>query len=141
MKLDAQTIYPDCMVDGKFDSYNIHDYQPIIDAIGAVAIQWRESAYEGDTSVVFLDGGRVGYLIFGWGSCSGCDALQAAKSLQELQAVIDGLVASVQWFDNRADFRLWVDEKDWEGQYCYRADGFIAHLEEIKAFAGRDDAP
>jgi len=89
----AATLYPD------FTSGE-SDYQPIVDMFGDVIIQVEDEDYQGDTWVLYKRGTRYGRLEFGWGSCSGCDVLQACGSLDEIDQLINELYNSIEWFDD-----------------------------------------
>ena len=52
------------------------DYQPIINHIGKVLVQEDDEDYQGDTFVLLEKDSKYGFLNIGWGSCSGCDAVQ-----------------------------------------------------------------
>ena len=75
MKIDVKELYKD-------ESWGWYDYQPMLNAFGKVAIQVDDDAYQGDSRLLYDENGKIGVLIFGWGSCSGCDALQACGSLE-----------------------------------------------------------
>ena len=83
--MKAETLYPNF-------SYCESDYQPIVDSFGNVLIQVDDADYQGDTRVLYEKDGKYGYLNFGWGSCSGCDALQACCNIEEIQELINSLV-------------------------------------------------
>lgn len=55
------------------------DYKPIVNSFGKIIIQVNDGDYQEDSYILLEDDGRYGYLSFGWGSCSGCDALQACS--------------------------------------------------------------
>lgn len=105
----------------------ISDYQPMIDAFGNVVVQVNDNDYQGDTRVLYDNDGRIGFLIFGWGSCSGCDALQACENMGEVQQLCDSLQDSIKWFDSKEDALRWAKEKDWAAEWYW-------HEEEGKKF-------
>lgn len=73
--------------------------------------------YQGSTWVLYQDGIRFGYLRLGRGSCSGCDALQACGSIEEVQELMDELWQSIMWFDTRTDALKFFIEHDWDGDW------------------------
>lgn len=78
-----------------------YDYQEIIDSFEYENLfQETDNDYQGDTRVLFRDGNRFGILNFGWGSCSGCDALQACDTIEEVTELQQELFNSIQWFDS-----------------------------------------
>ncbi len=103
------------------------DYQPIIDYLGTVVVQKDEDRYQGDTWVLFEDTGKgYGYLSFGWGSCSGCDALQACRGYEEIANLIKGLESEVKWAP-RDEMLAFFRGHDWEGDYSF-------HFSDMKEF-------
>lgn len=115
----AKKLYPELDRDGFF--YTCGDYQPIIDSIGNVLLEVHDSDYQGDSRILYEKNGKYGYLIFGWGSCSGCDALQSCDSYDEIDELIDGLVESVKWFDSLEELKEYFRNKDWELEYSWHA--------------------
>ncbi len=103
------------------------DYQPIVDAFGNIILQESDDDYQGSTWVLYQDNDKIGFLRFGWGSCSGCDALQACRSIEEIQELMDELWQSIMWFDTKAEAYKFFVEHDWEGDWDSR-------LEESQRF-------
>lgn len=53
-------------------------YGDVVDSWGYEVLSFDTTgSYQGDHEVLLKDGPRFGYIIFGYGSCSGCDALEA----------------------------------------------------------------
>lgn len=75
-----------------------NNYQPMLNEFGKREIQVDTDDYQGDSFVLYRSGERYGYLNFGWGSCSGCDALQACDSIEEVQELMDKLYNNILWF-------------------------------------------
>lgn len=115
----AKEIYKDEWEESEENFYFscIYDYQPILEEIGKILIQVDDDSYQGDSRVLFEKNGKYGYLIFGWGSCSGCDALQACRDFDEVQELVDQLENDVRWFDTIEDLQKYFREKDWEVEY------------------------
>jgi hypothetical protein len=102
------------------------DYQPMIDAFGNVVIQDDVGSYQGDTFVLYDDGKMIGYLEFGWGSCSGCDALRACSNIREVQELCNELQDAIKWFDDKKQALEWFEAHDWKGDWCWREnDAFV----------------
>lgn len=100
-----------------FDVYNYgYSYEGLIQSCDVEIILIEEDDdYQGDSLCVLKDrDGKYGFLIFGWGSCSGCDAFQAAqeegfKALEELR---NELWNSVEWFASLDDLRVDLNDRD-----------------------------
>lgn len=76
--------------------------------------------YQGDFYILYGDeggSGPFGFLNFGWGSCSGCDALQACDSWEEIQELYNNLESSILWFNNAKQAFDWFMNHDWDGDY------------------------
>ena len=112
--VDAKTIY-------ESSDYGWYDYDPMINAFGCVAVRVDDRDYQGDTRVLYDSNGRIGHLIFGWGSCSGGDALQACCSIEELQELCNSLESSIEWFKTPQAALDWFLTRDWCGDYCWQA--------------------
>lgn len=94
------------------------DYSPIVASFGVVCVRADGSGYyQGDSYVLYRDGDRFGVLVFGWGSCSGCDALQACGSVEEVDVLIDSLRDQIKWFPSGAEALTWIKSHDWEGDF------------------------
>jgi hypothetical protein len=125
----AKQLYPGAFDDGHYGPW---DYTPIIEHCGIVIERHDDNSYQGDTRVLLEANGRFGYLEIGWGSCSGCDSLQACSSWTDLQELIDEITTSVRWFDSKSEALRWFKEHDWAGEYNPCTDfavKCIAHLE------------
>lgn len=96
-------------------------------------------SYQGDHEALLRDSeGRFGITVFGYGSCSGCDHLEAIAPWGEdgdwadVVKYSDQLADSVTWFDTPDAAIAWIDEKS-------KPDGndWWAYDEEVsRVFAG-----
>lgn len=109
------------------NSINWCDYQPMLEEFGQIILQVDDNDYQGDSRVIYQDEEKFGYLIFGWGSCSGCDALQACDSIEEVQTLMDSLFHQIRWFDSLPKLQEYFRSKDWKLEYAW-------HTEETKKF-------
>lgn len=97
-----------------------YDYYPIINDFGDILFKVDEDNYYGDSYILYgnvFGDGKYGFLNFGWGSCSGCDALQACESWEEVQELYNSLKNDIIWFDNAKEAYDWFTAHDWEGEY------------------------
>lgn len=112
----AIEIYKDDIKDSYF---SIYDYQPMLNEFGNILIQVDDGGYQGDSRVLYEKDGKYGWLQFGWGSCSGCDALQACGNIEEAQKLMDELYESIKWFDNAKEALDFFEKHDWKGDYSW----------------------
>ena len=101
-----------------------YDYQPMLNEFGEILIQVDEDNWQGDSFLIYKDRERYGLLIFGWGSCSGCDALQACSNIKQVQELMDGLYDSIEWFDSVDELKNYFTAKDWK----------LTHVGYVKEF-------
>ena len=74
-------------------------YEQVIESLGDVKHLTQQGSYEGDYFVVLAKDGKLGWLAFGYGSCSACDALQGCDTKEEVLDLVEGLRSSIVWFD------------------------------------------
>jgi len=117
----ASELYPDFR-----EGYSTGDYYPILESFGEILVQSDDDDYQGDSRVLYRDADRYGILIFGWGSCSGCDALQAADTLKEVDELIAGLADGIRW-GSLGETIDYMKTHDWGGD-------FSCHSDETKVF-------
>lgn len=110
------------------------DYTPIINALGTVLVRHDDDDYQGDTfALVRNEAGLLGLVNIGWGSCCGCDALQACNNDTDLAKLIETIYAGVEW-KTLDDMRAYFQAHDWEGGYgwsggCQQA--FVAEAKQV----------
>ena len=121
-------IYPPSSVFGDDYFYISSDYGPMLESMGyEIMLKVDDEDYQGDSRILFKNGNARGILIFGWGSCSGCDALQACESYEEVEELRDNLHRSIKWFDSAEDCLNHMETHDWELQFSW-------HCDEMKEF-------
>lgn len=102
--------------------YGWYDYNPILEQFGNIIIKVDDDGYQGDSRVFYEKDGKYGFLIFGFGSCSGCDALQACENIDEVQNLMDSMQNSIKWFESLDDIKTYFKEKDWSLEWSYNSD-------------------
>jgi hypothetical protein len=101
----------------------IGDYRPLLESMGYDIVADEEVGdYQGDTLVVFRDGSRFGFLVFGWGSCSHCDALQSCGTVAEVEELRTELDRGIIWHESAAELARFMRERDWESQHYWCRD-------------------
>jgi hypothetical protein len=126
----ATEIYKECLEDDYW--YGTGDYQPMLEQFGEIVVQVDDNDYQGDSRVLYKDKKRYGWLQFGWGSCSGCDALQACSSIDEIQELMDELKQQIKWFESAHECHEYFSEKDWSIDYSWMADQQREFINKVK---------
>ncbi len=127
-------------------SYYAGGYDSLIASFEVQALlKVDDNNYQGDTRVLLRDGRRWGILIFGWGSCSGCDALEACGSRAEVVELRDEMWGNVHWELDAAAMLAYVRGKDWKLEFSYSAPATRVFLEKVEEwlayFADHGDLP
>lgn len=118
----VKTAYPDI-------EYGVADYNPLIESLGEIILQVDDHDYQGDSRVIFKRGGEYGLLIFGWGSCSGCDALQACSTYQDIEELRSRLASDIRW-ESPVNLLVYFQTHDWEGDYSYQQEEMRRFVKE-----------
>jgi hypothetical protein len=100
-------------------NYNgAHSYSDLIKSMDVEALLIHElGEYQGSSWCLLRrhvkNDIQYGFLVFGWGSCSGCDALETCGSYQELDSLRNQLFNSIRW-DTAAGLAKYFINKDWK---------------------------
>lgn len=94
-------------------------YGDIMGKFGTVVDSESDNDYQGDTFAIIEREGEFGWLTFGWGSCSGCDSLEAADTHEEMDALVESLWNGIVWHPSREALREWLSSRDWKGQFSW----------------------
>lgn len=94
------------------------DYDKIVksfryDLLASVTL----GSYQGDILYLLQNGDQYGFLCVGYGSCSGCDALEACDTRADVEQLRKSLHDDIVWIGDRTTTLKWLVERDWEGQY------------------------
>lgn len=123
---------------GAFDQdwHGTSDYTPILEYAGTVLISESDRDYQGDTYALLEKNGAFGFLKFGWGSCSGCDALQACRTYADAGALADNIVEQVVWHTSAKKMIKYLDSANERNEWYANQDTFTkfrkAAIKELK---------
>jgi hypothetical protein len=84
-------------------------YDDVVGTFGEVLVHTDWGSYQGDSLYLIRKGERYGVLTFGWGSCSGCDALEAVDTQADLDALQDDLERGIRWFSRSQEVVEFLD--------------------------------
>ena len=101
------------------DDYSFPSYQRLVESYGYEVLDSISlGSYQGDIVMVVGNmAGQYGLLVTGYGSCSGCDALEGCGNrVDELEELRERLCASVI-FHSPAEMIETLEHRDWGGQY------------------------
>lgn len=112
-------------------------YDELVDSFEVeVVFDEHDNDYQGDSYYLLKDGDKYGILVFGWGSCSGCDALEACYGdLAEATRLRDSLWESVDWMDEEG-LRQYCATKRWDSEWYYYREAGRKFTERLKSHLG-----
>lgn len=110
--------------------YSVADYGLFISAFGyEVEHTFFENNYQGDAYAIVRNGEQIGLLIFGFGSCSGCDELQACSTWGDLYNLAQKLDGNIKWFDTYDDMKRYIVSGNAKNEYWYYIDDeFVSEM-------------
>lgn len=126
-------VYPDAISEDGY-WWGASGYNPLLESLGhKILLQVDDHDYQGDSRLILKNAkNQYGLLIFGWGSCSGCDALQACDSYAALDALRTKLNNRIEWMSKKALY-LYIVNKDWEVEWAWHADETKEFIEKAQA--------
>jgi len=127
----------------KFDNWGTN-YGDLINTMEVdVLVETEQNDYQGDSFLLVRKGADYGYMTYGWGSCSGCDAAKAATSLAEAIELRDSLYNGIRWFPHLTAALDWLATDDhklnWYGHEP-TFNEFLAEVDEYVATLTPSDA-
>lgn len=81
-------------------------YPNIVKSMGVEIItDEKEDDYQGDWFFVVkrAQAPQYGWLVCGFGSCSGCDALEGSDTYEDLESLRSSLYTDIRWFDTQGE--------------------------------------
>ena len=78
--------------------YHPPTYHEGFKSLGIEILEWVTfGIYQGDYAVIVKKDKTLGFVVIGYGSCSGCDALEACDSSEEYNDLISSVLKDIYW--------------------------------------------
>jgi hypothetical protein len=107
-------------------------YEDLVEATGCEIIDsLRMGSYQGDILMVVSKNYKFGVLSTGYGSCSGCDSLQACNDNSDRAELAIKLYDKIIWKepDEITDY---LQNKDWEAEYYGGQEDLPEFIDKVK---------
>jgi hypothetical protein len=97
-------------------------YDEMVETQGDIIKDWTLGYYQGDYVYLLKNGDKYAFTVIGYGSCSGCDNLQACENDEEFNELKDDVISSIVWgtkqdvldyVTNQEANRWYFHEEDW----------------------------
>jgi|694.fasta_scaffold37472_3 hypothetical protein len=113
----------------------VADYYPIIHSFGTVLTEADIGSYQGDTVAILQDDAKgFGFLVFSFGSCCVCDALQACGTYAEIDELINSLENGVRWFSSLQEAKDYVmDDEMRKGSHCWHEPEWVEFKHKVQS--------
>jgi hypothetical protein len=114
--------------------YPEESYYELVEKNADVLIEHTLGSYQGDMLFLLRNGDQFGFLVVGYGSCSGCDSLEACESQEAVDSLAERIYDGIKWFDSFDELKSYVldDNKDLEW-YAHEG-GWPEFLEKVKNY-------
>lgn len=96
---------------------NSPSYRDIVSTFGEIVAETEWGSYQGDTLWMLKSAQGYGILTFGWGSCSGCDSLEACSSQADIDSLQDDLERGLRWFPTLGEAVAFVEDGGLKDSY------------------------
>lgn len=122
------------------------DYLEMIAPLGVTTLVSETlGSYQGDIVALVQEDvnysdERFGFVSIGYGSCSGCDALEAAQSAAELAGIAKQTVDSIRWFDSLDEAKAFIASDDQLLQWHGHEAEWPTFQAAVAAWSPADDA-
>lgn len=122
--------------------FSAPSYGELVDSMEYEVICTEDiGSYQGDYLYFLKDSERYGLLVFGYGSCSGCDSLQGCSSEDEVTSLRNDIESNIKWFDSKESVIKFVtntEEKPFKDWYWNEedADKFFGQVLDYCGYRG-----
>lgn len=109
-----------------------YHYENLIKATGCDIIDSLYMGnYEDDLLMVVSKNYKFGLLVTGYGSCSGCDALQGCVTNTERTELAVELYNKIMWKEP-GEIIDYLEDKDWSAEYYGQQKGLSEFIKKVK---------
>lgn len=111
------------------DNYEHVSYSDIVSKFGDIVASESFGDWQGEHIFILRKKKRknskpkIGYLVQSYGSCSGCDVLEACSSYKDLDGLINSMEQGIEWYKTKKELLARLDElKTKNPSYIYERD-------------------
>lgn len=96
--------------------------------------------YQGDyvalvtEDIGYGSGDRWGFLVIGYGSCSGCDELDAADTVEDMLKIATDMVERIRWFSTLDGAKAYITSDEQVLEWHAHESGWPAFVDSVRGF-------
>lgn len=77
--------------------YPSESYDSMVGSVGTIIKNWDLGYYQGDYIYLLKNSDKIGFTVIGYGSCSGCDALEGCENQEEVDELKESIIKGIFW--------------------------------------------
>jgi hypothetical protein len=109
-------------------------YDEIVATQGEIIKDWVIASWQGDYVYLLKNNEKFGFIVIGYGSCSGCDALQGCENDEEFNQLKKEIVDRIFW-GTAGDIEAYIIN-DNANRWYYHEEDWIGIKKEIMEILG-----
>jgi len=105
-------------------------YSQIVATQGEVIKGWTVGDWQGDYVYLLKNGDKYGFTVIGYGSCTGCDSLQACENDKEFNELKEDIIKHIFWGTKQEVLDYAFNEN--ANRWYYHEEDFVEIQKEIR---------
>lgn len=98
--------------------YPDETYTSMVSSAGELISEWCIGDWQGDYVYLIKNKDKYGFVVVGYGSCTGCDALQSCNNKKDVKALKESIISNIVW-GTKEEISNYVFSKDANRWYFY----------------------
>ena len=115
--------------------YTDDTYTTLVEKKADILVECTLGSYQGDMLFLLRSGDQFGFLVVGFGSCSGCDSLEACESQEAVDYLAESIYDGIKWFGSFDEAKEYITNLNERNLSWYAHEGgWPEFLEKVKNY-------
>lgn len=101
--------------------YPSDSYDSMVASAGTIVKDWNIGDYQGDFVYLLKNEDKFGFVVVGYGSCSGCDALENCSNQEQVDQLKESIINDIFW-GTAEEVKKYITNEDANRFYFYEDD-------------------